>query len=320
MTWTIVSLLVAGVLLSGLFSGSETGFYRVARMRLLLDGLSGDRTSRQLLRLTNHPALFVATTLVGNNVANYITSLALVLAAQQLFRDNRFAESVAPLILSPAVFVYCELLPKQLFLQAPNRLLRRTGPLLLLFTLLFLPIASLLWLLGRLLQSVVGQTPLRIRLALARNELQQLLKEGEEAGILQPAQQHLAQQLFAHAPKSVSSFMTPRNRIRSVPLGAPKSEALRIARRFRSAIVPVRNPSSQDLLGYVRVVDLELDPSPTLNMVHPMPAVTRQQSHLQALMTLESQEAELASVEDEQGQTVGLLFADRLTSPLFQEN
>jgi len=70
----------------------------------------------------------------------------------------------------------------------------------------------------------------------------------------------------------------------------------------------------------VRVVDLELDPSPTLNMVHPMPAVTRQQSHLQALMTLESQEAELASVEDEQGQTVGLLFADRLTSPLFQEN
>ena len=41
----ILMLFALGVFLSALFSGSETGFYRVTRMRLLLDGMEGDRTS-----------------------------------------------------------------------------------------------------------------------------------------------------------------------------------------------------------------------------------------------------------------------------------
>ena len=37
-----IFLFFVGLLLSAFFSGSETGFYRVTRMRLLLDGLAGD--------------------------------------------------------------------------------------------------------------------------------------------------------------------------------------------------------------------------------------------------------------------------------------
>jgi Mg2+/Co2+ transporter CorB len=81
----VFAMLILGVLLSAFFSGSETGFYRVARVRLVLDGMGGDTLSRFLLFLTNHPALFVATTLIGNNIANYLVSLAVVIFAQQLF-------------------------------------------------------------------------------------------------------------------------------------------------------------------------------------------------------------------------------------------
>ena len=42
MTWLVLLLLFVGAFLSALFSGSETGFYRVTRVRLLLDGLGGD--------------------------------------------------------------------------------------------------------------------------------------------------------------------------------------------------------------------------------------------------------------------------------------
>ena len=85
MIWLVLLLLSVGAFLSALFSGSETGFYRVTRVRLLLDGLGGDPVARMLLRLTNHPALFVATTLIGNNVANYVMSLGIVLAVHLLF-------------------------------------------------------------------------------------------------------------------------------------------------------------------------------------------------------------------------------------------
>ena len=54
----ILLLFTLGVFLSALFSGSETGFYRVTRMRLLLDGMDGDRTSTFLLSLSNHPAMW----------------------------------------------------------------------------------------------------------------------------------------------------------------------------------------------------------------------------------------------------------------------
>ena len=79
---TAIVIFVVSMLLSAFFSGSETGLYRIPRLRLVIDSLSGKTWSRVLLWLTNNPSFFVATTLVGNNVANYRTGLSIVLLAQ----------------------------------------------------------------------------------------------------------------------------------------------------------------------------------------------------------------------------------------------
>ena len=68
LVWTL-ALLLLGIFLSGFFSGSETGFYRASRVRIVIASLDGDRMSKALVKLINNPALFVATTLIGNNVA-----------------------------------------------------------------------------------------------------------------------------------------------------------------------------------------------------------------------------------------------------------
>ena len=77
MIWALL-LFVVSILLSSFFSGSETGFYRATRVRLTMDALAGSWVARGLIWLTNNPALFVATTLVGNNLANFLTSHAVV--------------------------------------------------------------------------------------------------------------------------------------------------------------------------------------------------------------------------------------------------
>ncbi|MCU0962704.1 MAG: CNNM domain-containing protein [Pirellulaceae bacterium] len=320
MTWLIGLLLAVGLFLSALFSGSETGFYRVTRVRLLLGGLDGDRVSHWLLSLTNHPALFVATVLVGNNLANYLTSLSIVLLVQKFSDGSSGPELIATLAASPLVFVYCELLPKQFFYRAPNRLLRRAGPLILFFTVLFAPVAALLWLLGRFLESLIGQTPLRIRLVLARKELQQVLQEGQEAGLLHPAQRELTQRLFANATQNVMKFTMPLTRVASVALGEPKANALRLAARQKMPIVAVRDPTSRQLTGYVRVIELLLRAEPTVMTVHPLPRLPRTETQLSALIHLQSHQAAAAIVEDLNGNPLGLLLADELTDPLFPEN
>ncbi len=315
----VLLLLAVGVFLSAFFSGSETGFYRVTRVRLLVDGVGGDMVSRMLLRLTNHPALFVATTLIGNNVANYLISLGIVLGVHQAFGRSEAAEMAAPLILSPWVFVYCELLPKQLFFRSPNSLLRRCGPLLLFFTLLFLPLAAVLWSLGRLLERVVGQTPLRIRLTLARKELQEVLQEGQEAGILHSTQRDLAQRLFEHADQPVINYSVPLNRVASIALGASKSEALQLARRQQAAILPVRQRSGRQLIGYVRIIDLELSGRDLVDQISPLVRIARTEPHLSALIRLQAEKADLALVEDRNGSPLGLLYTQQLVETLLQD-
>ena len=313
------AMLLGGMFLSAFFSGSETGFYRATRVRLLLDALGGDQISRGLLWLINRPSFFVATTLVGNNVANYITSLAIVLITRQVVGSGReWAEMLAPILASPLVFVYGESLPKNLYYHAPNLLLRRGGLLFLLFTVLFSPVALVLWLLGRGLQSLLGESPVQVQLKLARKELEQVLDEGQEAGILLPAQRSLAQNLFAVANRPVAEICTPVARVASVRLGTRTEEVLRLARRHRLAAVPVTRTDSRALEGYVRVIDLRLSQAEIVAEVRPLTTIPHRETHVGALLELESHDELLARVVDEQGQTIGLITAQQLNEPLFR--
>jgi putative hemolysin len=319
MTWVwIISLGLVGLFLSAFFSGSETGFYRATRLRLVLDAMGGDYVSRGLLWLTNHPSIFVATTLVGNNLANYLTSLAIVIGAQAVVNaPGHAAELLAPLALAPLLFVYGELLPKSLFLRAPNRLLRRGAPLFLFFTLLFLPVSAMLWTLNKLLARLVGQSFEEARLGLARRELRRMVDEGHQAGILYPSQRHLAQGIFGLAGKPVTRFITPLRQMPRARADMSREDVLRLAGRHRVSIVPVESPDGPGTLaGYVRVIEVALSGSEALEPLHPLVEIPASATHLDALMRLQTARESLARVVGPSGETIGVVSIDRLREPL----
>src|SRR5688572_17340597 len=96
-----------GLRLSAFFSGSETGFYRASFLRITIDAQAGDKTARWLLWFAHHPSAFVATTLVGNNVANYLITLAVGLGTLAVFQhDAEWLEIAATLLVAPVVFVF----------------------------------------------------------------------------------------------------------------------------------------------------------------------------------------------------------------------
>ena len=326
MIWIALGLAAVGLFLSAFFSGSETGFYRVTRTRLMLDALGGDLIARGLLWLVNHPSMFVATTLVGNNLANYLTSLAIVMGIQSLVRAGGqspahwyAAELIAPLAFAPLLFVYGELLPKNLFLNAPNRLLRMGGPLFLLFVPLFFPVSVLLWGLNRILARFVAQPPERVRLTLARRELRRVLEEGHEAGILHPSQVELARGIFAVANHPVTRYTTPLGEVARARSDTSKEEVRRLARRLQIADVPVEDTAADSrLIGYVRIIDLGLDPSGRLGPVRPLLEIPHTNSHIEALMQMHGARESLARVVDAEGHTLGILTARRLREPLFR--
>ena len=315
MTWSEVLMLAAvGLFLSAFFSGSEIGFYRATRLRLVLDALAGDLTSRMLVWLTNHPSMFVATTLVGNNLANYLTSFAIVMGMQAY---GPTAEMIAPLVLAPALFVYGELLPKNLCLQAPNRLLRLGGPLFLVCAVLLAPVSLLLWGLGKAVEWLVGKAPEQVRLTLARRELRRVLDEGHEAGILHPSQQRLARGIFAVANLPVARFAVPAEQMPRARNDMTKQEVLRLARRYRISAVAVESlDEAKKLTGYVRVIDLGLSHGDEVGPLRRLLEIPGTTPHVVALMRMQDAGASLGRVTGPEGETVGIVTADRLRRPL----
>ncbi|MFH1919201.1 MAG: CNNM domain-containing protein [Planctomycetota bacterium] len=326
MIWFALGLGVVGLFLSAFFSGSEMGFYRATRLRLVLDALGGDFVARGLVWLTNHPSMFVATTLVGNNLANYLTSLAIVMGVQAiLFANGRVQEHghlmelIAPLLWAPLLFVYGELLPKNLFLNAPNRLLRKGGPLFLFFVLLFLPVSVLLWGLNWVFARLLAEPPEPVRIRLARRELQRVLEEGHEAGLLHPSQVKLAQGIFAVATHPVTRYLSPSSEVPRARKDMGREEVCRLARRHEIPDVPVEDTGADPrLVGYVRVIDLGLVPSESLGPIRPLMEIPHTDSHVDALMRMQSAQESLAQVVDAEGQTLGILTARRLREPLFR--
>ncbi|MCA9231567.1 MAG: DUF21 domain-containing protein [Planctomycetales bacterium] len=316
----ILVLLVIGMLLSALFSGSETGLYRVTRIRLAIEALAGDWTSRALLWIANQPTLFIATTLVGNNLANYITSLAVVMASQRLFpTGGNLVGILAPIVIAPVVFLLGELLPKNLFFDAPNRLLKRCASPILLFTVLFAPISGMLWAFSRLVQLLTNTSPQDIRLTLARRELAELLTEGHEVGILRPAQQTLAQAMLFVAGQPVRNFASPTGRVVRATTTMSKSDVLRIAQRHGRTLLPVDDTrAGRKLAGYLRTVDLYLDDSPSLPAPKPLVQLQDQQSCLAALRMLSQTEDALGHVVDSEGKTIGFVTGRELRMGLLR--
>lgn len=315
---TIALLLLAGLALSAFFSGSETGFYRATRVRLAIESLAGSWVSRVVLWLAHQPTLFVATMLVGNNLANYVTSLAVVMASQRFFPDGgAVVDVLGPIVIAPILFLFGELLPKNLFFEAPNRLLKRCTPALLLCTVLFAPITLLLWAFSRVLQFFTNSSPQELRLRLARRELGELLDEGHEAGILLPAQQALAQSMLAVAGLPVQSFALPEARAVRATTTMRKGDVLRIAQRHGRTLLPVEDTrDGRRLVGYLRTMDLYLDKSPTLPEPRPLVELKAEQTCLTALRKLSQREDALGHVIDKAGKTVGFVTGRELRMAL----
>ena len=311
---TIVLLLMVGLLLSAFFSGSETGFYRATRVRLAIESLAGNWASRIVLWLAHQPTLFVATMLVGNNLANYVTSLAVVMASQRFFPNGgALIDVLGPIVIAPILFLFGESLPKNLFYEAPNRLLKRCSPALVFCTILFAPITLLLWLFSRILQMVTNSSPQELRLRLARRELGELLDEGHEVGILLPAQQTLAQSMLAVAGLPVKSFALPAARAVRVTTTMSKSDVLRIAQRHNRTLLPVEDTrEGRQLVGYLRMMDLSLDTSAALPAPRPLVELQAEQSCLSALRQLSQREDALGHVQGEDGKTVGFVTGREL--------
>lgn len=315
-----IVLAISGLLLSALFSGAETGFYRQSKVRFMLDARAGDKVARGLMVLINRPALFVATALVGNNLANYIVSLALVLGVNSLWSGGSLQQLLGPIVMSPILFVYGELLPKHVFYLAPNTMLRWVGIPLLGFAAAFTPVSILLWAASKLLERLAGASQQRIGLTLARRELQQVFEEGHVVGVLMPAQRQLVQGLFALADHSVLRCVKPISQFTRIKSDTTNGVALQKANSKGAPVLLVEDSETKRtrLIGYTLAVDVALGDRRAEITVRPLLELRENESLIGALRSMQTSGEDIALVVGTRQQPRGLVTIDDLVDPLLR--
>jgi len=283
-----LALFFVGLRLSAFFSGVETGFYRVSFLRLSIDAHAGDKAAERILWFARNPSYFVATTLVGNNVANYITTVAIGLGLAGLYHTaSGWVELAGTFVLTPVVFICGELLPKNLYYRAPLRFLRGDIPWFDVFYRMFLVVSfPLIWI-TKQFERLGGLDRREGDLVLGRSRLVQVLDQGHREGLLSDVQNRLIDGLMHTATQPATASMIPAQRVLGVVERTDAAALLKFARRYGLSHVAIRRADTEtSWYGYVRVVDATVSRKPVSSLIRPLTVLPPDASKLQALLAL----------------------------------
>ncbi len=311
-------LFLVGLRLSAFYSGSETGFYRLSLPRLDIDARAGDKTARQLQWFSKNPAYFIATCLIGNNVANYVTTAAIGWMTLIVFAEtNAKIEIVATLLMAPIIFQFGELLPKNVYYLTPlTRLSKETRWFRYSFR-SFLLLSYPLVLITRVFERISAQQHQPTEMLLGRNRLVQLLQHSHEEGVLTDIQSRLTNGLLLLAPQPILNSMTPHSRILGLPDSVSRIEFLEFARKFGvSGIVVRKADQPQSWYGYISVAELLATTQPQL-IVQKMPVIDFQSSKLVALHQLQREQATFGVIHRD-GEVLGVVSRNGLVEQIFR--
>ncbi len=253
--WLALGLLALLLFFSGVFSGSETGFYSLSRLRVEAEAQQGRLVARLIRLLVAGPAGLLITILIGNNLC---LELLTHLAEHELGAvvPSWGRELAVTLVLTPVVFFFGELLPKDLFRRRPRRLFGFFAPVLALARLAFLPLAIPIQLLSMGLERLLGFRESELTRALGREQVLEVLQEGTRTGALAPRAQELALNVLELRAKTIASVLVPWDRVEKVDLDAPlEKQRERVASSGFSRLPALRG-EGKEVAGYVLQLDV----------------------------------------------------------------
>lgn len=213
------------LIFSAIFSGAETGVYSVSRVRLEAEAAQGRRPARQLSRLMRDDARLLITLLIGNNLAlELLTNMT-----QATVEGSRIPpythELVVSLLLTPLVFLFGELIPKDLFRRRPHSLLTLVAPVIAVFRWLVSPLAWPLALLATGLERLLGLRQEDFARILRREEMVELLAEGRRTGAIPPQAEELAHNVLVLRHTPLARVALPWERVERVDLDRGEAAA-----------------------------------------------------------------------------------------------
>ena len=310
-----IALVVAMMVFSALFSGTETAYSSVNKLRLKNYESQGNKKAAKALKLANRFDEVLTAVLIGNNIVNIAASSVSTLLFVSIFGSKGAGISTA--VITVLVLVFCEVLPKSYAKKNAEKIsLAFASPLWALVILL----KPFVWLLNKLssLFSKGDEAP-----TVTEDELKYMIDEIEEEGVIEEQESELVKSALEFDEISVEEILIPRVKMIGVDVTDTIDEIKATFTREMYSRLPVYEKSLDNILGIITnkafFKMLIEGGSDIRGIIQEVPHIADTKLISEAMRSMQRSKVHLAIVTDQYGGTKGMITLEDIIEELVGE-
>lgn len=313
-----ILVIIVVMIFSAFFSGMEIAFVASNKLRIELDRKQGNFGSQFTGVFTNNPGQFIATMLIGNNIALVIYGLffsrLLNPVLLPLLQSDIAVLLVNTVISTALILLMAEFLPKTMFMISPNFFLNILSFPAMLFYIFFYPISKLALaasnLFLRIFFGIRGNKKELENLVFSKVDLNNFISEGKQGtGSTEPLRENI--KIFRNALDfsnvKLRECMVPRTEIDAIEAGSKVPDLKeRFIQTGHSRILVYQN-TIDNIIGYFELKDVFRDPPDITSCVRKLAIVPESMAANKLLKLFFDEKKSVALVVDEFGGTSGMV-------------
>lgn len=252
----LTTLAILGLLvLSALFSASETALTAASRGKLKAQADRGSAGAASAMRVTEDSEGLVGALLLGNNIVNILSASLATALLVQMFGDVGIA--LAALLMTALILVFGEVLPKTLAVAYPERTAVRVAPAVHRLVLLFTPLVLMVRVVVRgILWSLGVRANPEARLLALREEIAGSIEMGHSAGAVEKDARDRLLGALDLTHRTVDEIMRHRRDIEMIDAESPPDAILSQALASPHTRLPIWRDSPENIIGVIHAKDL----------------------------------------------------------------
>lgn len=312
--WKII-LIISMMIFSALFSGTETAFSSVNKLRLKNYEAQGSKKAAKALRLANRFDEVLTAVLIGNNIVNIAASSVSTLLFISIFGSNGAA--ISTIVITLLVLTFCEVIPKSYAKRNAEKIaLSFAGPLTFLIT-VFKPLVFLLNKLSAVFDRG-DETP-----SVTEDELKYMIDEIEEQGVIEEQESELVKSALEFDEITVNEILIPRVKVIGVEVNSSIDDIKELFSSEMYSRLPVYEKSLDDIIGIITnkafFKMLVEGRSDIRSIIQEVPHIADSKLISEAMKDMQRSKVHLAVVIDQYGGTKGIITLEDIIEELVGE-
>lgn len=332
-----ILVIVCSLILSAFFSGMEIAYISANKIHIEIEKKQDDFLSVILKKLTEKPSKFIATMLLGNNIALVVYGYFMGALLQGWLEEMPFGENLMwlnsfvqefslisqTIISTLVILVTAEFLPKVFFQIYANKLLKFFAIPAYFFYLIFSFLSVfIIWLSDLVLKYFFKTEGDEVQLAFTKVELGNYISEQMES-VNDHDEVDTEIQIFQNALEfsEVKSreVMIPRTEIIAVDERTSPAEINQKFIETGLSKILVYKDTIDDIIGYIHSFELFKKPKTISSVLMPVVYVPETMLVKDVLNVLTKKHKSICVVIDEYGGTSGMMTVEDIVEELFGE-